>query len=71
MKATIQSYFLILQVCAVDPDLGYGGVVMYSIMSSNGPFFINPTTGLLSTTDRLNYKTKRVYTISVQVSPAV
>eukprot|EP00731_Ephydatia_muelleri_P025870 Em0017g953a len=56
----------VLQVWAVDPDLGYGGVVVYSMVASDGPFFINPTTGLLSTTDRLSYKIKRLYTISVQ-----
>lgn len=57
----------VFQVSAKDIDSGDNGVIKYLILSGNedNVFSINPDTGMLTTTEKLNYENKHEYLLHV------
>lgn len=57
----------VFQVSARDIDAGDNAVIKYLILAGNEDnlFSINPDTGMLSTTDKLNFETKSEYLLHV------
>lgn len=60
----------VLKVAAADPDKGKNGFVTYAIANSGpSPFTIDPFTGVISTSEHLDYElTKRLYHLRVWAS---
>jgi len=64
----------ITSVRAVDADLGANGEVIYSLVQNRNddvdqlPFQINSTSGLISTSGRLNYESHSEYTLRIRAA---
>ena len=56
---------LVTKVLAEDADLGTFGVVYYYLINDYGKFTINRTTGLITTTDEIDFETVQSYALSV------
>lgn len=58
----------LLCLAANDPDSGENGNITYSILSSTGPFAIDPITGLLSVDESLDYEKQSLHRVVVQAA---
>ena len=58
----------LLCLAANDPDSGENGNITYSILSSTGPFAIDPITGLLSVDESLDYEEQSLHRVVVQAA---
>ena len=56
------------QVTATDPDYDVNGTVVYSIVTSQSTFMIQPSTGILETVASLDFLKQKWYTFIVQAS---
>ena len=58
----------LLCLAAYDPDAEQNGNITYSIISSTGPFSIDPAYGLLSVDKSLDYEHKQLHRLVVQAA---
>lgn len=58
---------LLLQVVAVDDDKGTFGIVYYTLVNGFGKFKINSTTGIITTTDSIDYEDEDTQRFSLTV----
>ena len=58
----------LLCLAANDPDSGENGNITYSILSSTGPFAIDPITGLLSVDESFDYEKQSLHRVVVQAA---
>ena len=58
----------LLCLAASDPDSGENGNITYTILSSTGPFSIDPALGILSVRESLNFEEQRLHKVVVQAA---
>ena len=58
----------LLCLAVYDPDAEQNGNITYSIISSTGPFSIDPAYGLLSVDKSLDYEHKQLHRLVVQAA---
>ena len=62
--------YFVTEVNATDGDLGFNALLEFTTVSGNDPyaFFINPTTGVIMVSGELDYESRKIYTLKINVS---
>ena len=62
--------YFVTKVNATDGDLGFNALLEFTTVSGNNPyaFFINPATGVIMVSGELDYESRKIYTLKINVS---
>ncbi|XP_048589348.1 protocadherin Fat 4 isoform X1 [Nematostella vectensis] len=55
----------VVQLLAQDPDIGENSLILYSILTPNTPFFVDPRKGLVTNSRTLDHEVQSSYTFQV------
>ena len=61
-------FFSVLRVSAFDEDIGMNADIQFSILDSSVPFQINPSSGIVQTTQSLDREIQNLWTFEVQAT---
>lgn len=62
--------YFVTEVNATDGDLGFNALLEFTTVSGNDPyaFFINPASGVIMVSGELDYESRKIYTLKINVS---